>query len=63
VGLERRGFSKEARLSLKRAYRTLFKSKLNLGQATVQLRAQGELTAEVERLVAFIEASERGVTV
>lgn len=63
VGLERRGFTKEARLSLKQAYRTLFKSKMNLSQAIAEIRAQGELTDEVERLVAFIEASERGVTV
>jgi UDP-N-acetylglucosamine acyltransferase len=63
VGLERRGISKETQLSLKRAYRTLFKSKLNLSQAIEEIRSQRELKEEVKKLVAFIEASERGVTV
>ncbi len=63
VGLERRGLAKDARVALKGAYRALFKSKLNLSQAIDEIRSQGELTEEVERLVAFIEASERGVTV
>jgi UDP-N-acetylglucosamine acyltransferase len=63
VGLERRGFSREARLELKRAYRLLFASKLNISQAIEELRSQESLTEEVERLVAFIEASERGVSV
>jgi UDP-N-acetylglucosamine acyltransferase len=63
VGLERRGVTSATRLVLKRAYRTLFKSKKNLSQAIEEIRSQGELTEEVERLVAFIEASERGVQV
>lgn len=63
VGLERRGLSKEMRLALKRAYRTLFASTMNLSQAIEEIRSQGELPEEVEKLVAFIEASERGVTV
>jgi UDP-N-acetylglucosamine acyltransferase len=63
VGLERRGLTKEKRLALKRVYRTLFGSKMNLSQAVEEIRSQGELTEEAEKLVAFIEASERGVTV
>jgi UDP-N-acetylglucosamine acyltransferase len=63
VGLERRGFSKDSRLQLKRAYRTLFHSDLNVRQGIAELRAQGGLCEEVEYLLAFIEASERGVVV
>ncbi len=63
VGLERRGFSLETRQELKRAYRILFGSSLNLSQAIEELRSQGGLIKEVERLIAFIEASERGVSV
>lgn len=63
VGLERRGFSKESRRQLKRAYRTLFHSDLNISQGITELRAQGGLCEEVEYLLAFIEASERGVIV
>lgn len=62
VGLERRGFSAETRRELKRAYRALFASRENLSQAVETLR-RGSLLPEVERLVAFVETSERGVTV
>lgn len=63
VGLERRGFSAEVRTELKRAYKVLFNSDLNLTQAVEDLRSRGIETEEVESLVAFIEASERGVSV
>ncbi len=63
VGLERRGVAKDSRIALKRAYRVLFASELNLGQAIEQVRTAGDLTEEVETLIAFIEASERGVTI
>ncbi len=63
VGLERRGFSKAARLELKRAYRILFKSELNISQAVAELRQLDDVTPEVEHLMDFIEASERGVSV
>ncbi len=63
VGLERRGFSKETRLELKRAFRTLFKSHLNMSQAITEIRSRGVKHEEVEYLLAFIEASEKGVVV
>lgn len=63
VGLERRGFSKQDREALKRAYRLLFNSHLNISQAIVELRSGGPTSEEVDRLIAFIEASERGVSV
>lgn len=63
VGLERHGLSAEVRRQLKKAYRVLFNSHLNLGQAIEELRSMGVAIEEVERLIAFIETSERGVTV
>jgi UDP-N-acetylglucosamine acyltransferase len=63
VGLERRGVSKEIRRELKRAYRLLFNSNLNISQAIEELRSRATAIEEVERLIAFIETSERGVTV
>ncbi len=63
VGLERRGISSEVRSELKRAYRLLFTSSMNMSQAISELRAQGPLIDEVERMVSFIEDSERGVSV
>ena len=63
VGLQRRGFADETRLSIKRAYRMLFHSSLNISQAVTQARAELPQTPELEHFLAFIEASERGVTV
>lgn len=63
VGLERRGFSAEARAELKQAYRLLFASDLNISQAIESLRAEDLRSDEVKHLIAFIEASERGVSV
>ncbi len=62
VGLERRGFSPEARAALKKAYRTLFQSELNLSQALVRVREEMPMEGEVGEFIEFIETSERGVT-
>lgn len=61
VGLRRRGFTEEQLLALKRAYKVLFKSGLNVSQALNRLRAAGELTPEVKTVIAFVEKSERGI--
>jgi UDP-N-acetylglucosamine acyltransferase len=61
VGLERRGFSAETRAALKQAYRLLFQSKMNVSQGLVRARDEVEPLPEVERFLAFVEGSERGV--
>ena len=61
VGLERKGFSKERLRKIHRAYRFLLSSKINIGDALAKLKAQGDLGEDVERLVKFVEGSERGV--
>ncbi len=61
VGLERRGFTKERLRNIQRAYRTLLSSKLNIGQALEKLKAEGELSEDVEMLVRFVEGSTRGI--
>jgi len=63
LGLQRRGFSESTRMTLKRAYRFLFSSSLNIGQALAQSRSELEMSPDVEHFLSFIEASERGVTV
>ncbi|HSJ08248.1 MAG TPA: hypothetical protein VK936_16190, partial [Longimicrobiales bacterium] len=63
VGLQRRGFSDDERMALRRAYRILFRSKTNLGEAVETARRELGSDAHVETLLGFIEASERGVTV
>ncbi len=61
VGLRRRGFSHEARRELKRAYRIIFASDLNLTQALERAREELEPLPEVQTLLGFFEGSQRGV--
>jgi hypothetical protein len=61
VGLERRGFEKDAVEKLQTAMRLLTRSNLNTSQAVERIRAEIADSAEVEELLAFIAASERGV--
>jgi UDP-N-acetylglucosamine acyltransferase len=60
-GLKRRGFSSEAIASLKRAYKTLYKSGLSLADARAELARQAEGLPELQPLVAFLAASTRGI--
>jgi UDP-N-acetylglucosamine acyltransferase len=61
VGLERRGFSKQTVESLQTALRLLTRSNLNTSQAIERIVAEVPPCAEVDELIAFIRASERGV--
>lgn len=61
VGLQRKGFSKERIQSIQRAFRVLLNSKLNTTQALEKLRGARDLGEDVERVVKFIEESQRGV--
>jgi UDP-N-acetylglucosamine acyltransferase len=62
LGLRRRGLSAEETLALKRAFRTMFRSGLKVAEAAGRIRAEQKGSPAVERFVAFIEASERGVS-
>jgi UDP-N-acetylglucosamine acyltransferase len=61
VGLQRRGFPDETVRELKRAYRLLFRSELNVSQALERARAELQPLPEVLQFLEFIEASARGV--
>jgi UDP-N-acetylglucosamine acyltransferase len=61
IGLERRGFSKQTVESLQTALRLLTRSNLNTSQAIERIRAEVPECAEVDELLEFIRASERGV--
>ncbi|MFQ5767276.1 MAG: acyl-[acyl-carrier-protein]--UDP-N-acetylglucosamine O-acyltransferase, partial [Acidobacteriota bacterium] len=63
VGLKRRQLPEAVILALKRAYRTLFRSRLPRAEALSRTLEEGGECAEVRRLVEFIETSERGVVV
>lgn len=61
LGLQRAGFAGETIAALKRAYRLFFNSDLNLSQALERARTDLPAFPEVERFLAFVESSERGV--
>jgi UDP-N-acetylglucosamine acyltransferase len=61
IGLQRAGFSGETVAALKRAYRLFFNSDLNLSQAMERARSELPPFPEIERFLAFVESSERGV--
>ena len=60
-GLKRRGFSSEAILAIKRAYKTLYKSGLTLDQAKRALAEQRDDCPELQQLLDFVERSSRGI--
>jgi UDP-N-acetylglucosamine acyltransferase len=61
IGLERRGFSKERIRKIHHAYKILLASKLNTSQALERLKAETDRGEDVDMLIRFIEASERGI--
>ena len=60
VGLKRRNFSKETMQGVKHAFHIVFHSKLRLESALLRVRRELAGFPEVERLVSFLESSERG---
>ena len=63
IGLQRSGMEEATILELKRAYRLLFRSDLNLSQAIERAQNDLEPLDEVKELIRFVEASERGVVI
>ncbi len=61
TGLERRGYPAETIEALHKAFRLLGKAGLNTSQAVARIRQEVSGVAEVEELLAFLEASPRGV--
>ena len=58
-GMQRRGVTKEARESLKKCFKLILRSGLNLGQALDAIRATVEPCEETEHLVRFFEQPSR----
>jgi len=61
IGMKRNGFTDEEVLNLKRAYRVLYRSGLNVTQALERIAAECNLDAHLEELMAFIRRSDRGI--
>ena len=62
VGLQRAEFSEEATSGVRKAYKQIYKEGLNRSQAIKSI-VESELfkIKEVQELITFIEASERGI--
>jgi UDP-N-acetylglucosamine acyltransferase len=60
-GLKRRGYSAEALLALKRAYRTLYKSGLMLEEARAKIEAETKTHPELQPILDFLAVSKRGI--
>ncbi len=60
IGLRRRGMEKERISQLKHAFHIIFHSRLRLEPALAQVRDELAGCPEVERLLVFLEKSERG---
>jgi UDP-N-acetylglucosamine acyltransferase len=61
IGLERRGFNPEQLKVVEKAYRILYRSKLNISQALIKLEEVCH-EPEVAPLIEFIRTSERGIS-
>lgn len=62
VGLERRGFAKETRTAIERAYRIFFREGLTSAAAVARIRAELGGIPEVEHFARFCETSVRGIS-
>ncbi|RMD93214.1 MAG: acyl-ACP--UDP-N-acetylglucosamine O-acyltransferase [Calditrichaeota bacterium] len=61
VGLKRRGFSSETLAILKKAYKFIYRSNLNVSQALEKIKSELEITREIQNIIKFIENSQRGI--
>ncbi len=61
VGLQRRGFSTETCQAIKKAYRLYFRSNHQRSAALTMIEKELDSTPEVEHILEFIRASERGI--
>jgi UDP-N-acetylglucosamine acyltransferase len=61
TGLERRGFSKETILALRRAYKVLYRNGNTLEQAMVELTELAKTTPEIVTLLDSLRASRKGI--
>ena len=61
-GLKRRGFSSEAILEVKRAYKTLYRNGLTLEEAKLELAEKQKSCQEIGLLLDFLNTSTRAVS-
>jgi len=62
VGLERQAVSEESQAALRQAYKVLFRERLTIPNALARIESELPALPEVEHLVQFVRASERGIS-
>jgi len=62
VGLERNGVSEDSQAALKKAFKILFRDGLTVSNALVKIEAELPQLPELQHLIAFVKASERGIS-
>ena len=61
IGLRRRNFDSDQRSLIKKAYKLIYRSKLNTTDAISNIKENLEQTKEIKNIVKFVENSERGI--
>jgi UDP-N-acetylglucosamine acyltransferase len=62
IGLKRKGFTKERIDSLKKCYKFLFRSGMTLADAVQKIKDEKIDQPDVNRLIQFVQSSERGIS-
>lgn len=62
VGMERNGVSEEAQAALRSAYKILFRDGLTIPNALARIESELPKLPELQHLVQFVRASERGIS-
>lgn len=61
VGLTRRGFSGETLTNIKKAYKIVYKTNLNVSQALQKIKTELASSPEIQNMIRFIANSDRGI--
>ena len=61
IGMERRGIDENGRKALKEAYRILYRQKLPTAESLEKIEAELDSTPEIQHLLEFCRASEKGI--
>lgn len=61
VGLRRRGFTSQTVAEIKDAYQLIYRSKLNVSQAILEIKEKLPQTMEIKTILDFIDKSKRGI--
>jgi UDP-N-acetylglucosamine acyltransferase len=62
VGMERNAVSEDAQTALRQAYKVLFREGLTSSNALARIEAESSAFPEIQHLIHFVRASERGIS-